>query len=78
MIRPEDLQTPESGEPLTTRQALPRRTTLGRPCPAIVEGLQCNGNSEVVKVRHVPEKGIRWRRCLSCGHRWRTKEINEE
>jgi hypothetical protein len=69
-----DAQRSESvDEPRAPR----RRATRGRPCPAIVEGLRCNGNSEVLNVRQEADRGIRWRRCLSCGHRWRTQEIDE-
>lgn len=78
MITPDDLDTPES-EPLSNRQQTTRRTTTrGRPCPKVTQGTRCGGDSEVLNVRQQDAAGVRYRRCLSCGHRWRTKEIDDE
>jgi Zn ribbon nucleic-acid-binding protein len=53
-------------------------TPRGRPCPAIVDGLRCCGSSEVLNVRHFDERTVRYRRCVTCGHRWRTSEREDE
>jgi hypothetical protein len=53
-------------------------TPRGRPCPAMVDGLRCCGSSEVLNVRHLDDRTVRYRRCITCGHRWRTSERDDD
>lgn len=49
----------------------------GRPCPRVFSTGRCGGSSEVLNVRQESDRAVRYRRCLACGHRWRTYEIDE-
>jgi Zn ribbon nucleic-acid-binding protein len=42
----------------------------GRPCP------RCSASSAVVKNRDDDEGGVRIRRCVDCGYRWPTIEVD--
>ena len=53
-----------------TRKDSPR-PTLADECP------QCHGYSEVLRVARPRVALKRRRRCLSCGHRWNTREVPE-
>ena len=77
MITRDDLQIPDPDD-LANRQEPTKRSPRGRPCPKVTDGARCGGDSEVLNIKQEVEKGIRYRRCLSCGHRWRTKEIDDE
>lgn len=62
-----------AGPPETSRHR-------GRPCPNVIDGERCSGSSRVLKIWQEDDldAAVRLRKCVLCGHKWRTVEAAYE